>query len=191
MFDQISRPSSDVTACSWKEELQRGDTVCARFPLAEGDGEPCKRRPCLVLEVGESNGKKTAVIAYGTTSLTKANSGYEVRVSRPEVLLEAGLHAPTRFVCARRLVVRLDNSMFEAPEGSGRSPILGRLTGPELERLNAVRARLQAEADIAAERRAERVSGRRTIEVKGREVVVETRSRRRPSRPATVAAAKG
>ena len=181
MFDDLSNVIATASAAAtWQDNLQRGDIVCARFPVSDSDGEPCKLRPCVVMEIGEIDGTKTAVIAYGTTSEGKANAGYEVRLRRPEVLKALGLYAPTRFVCSRRLIVSLDNAMFEAPKGRG-TPVLGRLSGEELERLNALRARLQAEADIAAERRAERRKRHRTISVRGREVVVETRRGKRLS----------
>ena len=179
MFDDLSNViATAAAAASWQADLQRGDIVCARFPVSEGDGGPCKLRPCVVMETGEIDGGKTAVIAYGTTSKGKANAGYELRLRRPEVLEALGLHAPTRFVCSRRLVASLDNAMFEAPKGRA-TPVLGRLASEELERLNALRARIQAEADIAAERRAERRKRRRTISVRGREVIVETRRGKR------------
>ncbi len=112
------------------------------------------------MEAGEVDGRKTAVVAYGTTSEGKANAGDEVRLRRPQVLKVIGLHAPTRFVCSRRVIGSLDNAMFKAPKGR-KTPVIGRLAGEELERLNALRPRFQAEA------------------VRGREVVVETRRGKR------------
>lgn len=138
------------------EQLQRGDIVLFRFPLAEVDDEPGapKRRPCLVLDTLCIGGFPFFELAYGTSADTSANRGYEVIVKRPSARATAGLTKPTRFVCARRIIVHADHSGFD---GRTKGPqIIGRLDAPLLERMNAVRARIQAEADIAAHYREER-----------------------------------
>lgn len=55
---------------------------------------------------------------------------------------------PTRFVCARRVIVHVNHSGFH---GRAKGPqIIGRLDEALQEGMKAVRARIQAEADIAA-----------------------------------------
>ena len=130
--------------------LQRGDVVLFRFPLAEEDDEPGapKRRPCLVLDTLTAGGERFVELAYGTSADTRANRGYEVIVKQPAARATAGLSKPTRFVCARRITVHVNHSGFH---GRTKGPqIIGRLDEALLERMNAVRARIQAEADIAA-----------------------------------------
>ncbi|GGM00360.1 hypothetical protein GCM10011534_22730 [Pseudooceanicola nanhaiensis] len=136
--------------------LQRGDVVLFRFPLAEADDEPGapKRRPCLVLDTLTAGDDRFVEIAYGTSADTRANRGYEVIVKQPDARTTAGLSKPTRFVCARRIIVHVDHSGFH---GRAKRPhIIGRLDEALLERMNAVRARIQAEADIAAYYREEK-----------------------------------
>jgi hypothetical protein len=157
---------------AWQEHLSPGDIVSFRFPLAQADpADKSKPRPCLVLEVQELAGMRFALLAYGTTSPRKANWGYEIHAL--EDFPSFGLNRPTRFIGRRRLMVSLDNPGFVICRDTG-SPVLGRLSGGPADRLMAVRARLQAERDIAADRRARRRKDRRAPSV-----VVE---RRRPKR---------
>ncbi|MEE4208136.1 MAG: type II toxin-antitoxin system PemK/MazF family toxin [Parvularcula sp.] len=137
----------------WTETLQRGDVVLFDFPCAD-DG-PVKTRPCLVLEVGRVCDHAFAEIAYGTTATGKRNRGWEIHINTAGGMALAGIDQPTRFVGFRRVTVTLDNKFFRMPRGR-RSPIIGRLDDAGLERMNAVRARIWAERDMAAERRAER-----------------------------------
>ncbi|MGG7644775.1 hypothetical protein ACQ5SP_08235 [Rhodovulum sp. YNF3179] len=163
MFDQSSLPPQ---VADWQATLGRGDIILFRFPIAErsGAGKGPKCRPCLVLDVYTSKGQRFAKLAYGTSATTRANRGYEVHVTQKDALADAGVNKPTRFVCARTIIVSLGNPGFPRIGGNG-SPVIGRLNGPLIERMNAVRARLQAEADIAAdareERRKERLQWRR------------------------------
>ncbi|GGB30482.1 hypothetical protein [Allosediminivita pacifica] len=143
----------------WHEELQRGDVVLFRFPVAEAD-EPSdtvtpKVRPCLVLEVHERMGRRSATLAYGTSAKTRANSGYNVMVATEDGIDCAGLDRPTRFVGVRRITVALEHSGFEFADRTA-SPIIRRLDAALTGRMNAVRARVHTEADIARERRRER-----------------------------------
>lgn len=69
--------------------------------------------------------------------------------------VSSGLHESTRFICARTVTVSLDHPAFRRAPDRG-TPLIGRLTEPLLDRMNAFRGRLHAEADIAAERRTER-----------------------------------
>ncbi|PVH27227.1 hypothetical protein [Pararhodobacter oceanensis] len=157
-------------AFDWKDLLQRGDVVMFRFPVSEDDAptEPPKARPCLVLDVIHRRGGAYVELAYGTTSEGGANRGYEVLVKQAASRAAAGLDKPTRFVGARRITVRIDHAGFEC-SADELSPIIGRLDAPLLDRMNNVRARIQAEADIAAHYREERrqVQTRGTLEDRG------------------------
>lgn len=113
-----------------------------------------------MLELGRFGDRRFAKLAYGTSVNNRANQGYEVRVSRPEGVANAGLDKPTRFACARTILVSLDHSGFEPAEATG-IPIIGRLDGALQQRMDSVRARLQAEADMAAVKREERRKERR------------------------------
>ena len=74
--------------------------------------------------------------------------------TRSSMSLAAHLDKPTKFVGALHLTVSLDHLGFRL-HAALRTPVLGRLGRDEIERLHAVRARIQAEADIAAHVRAE------------------------------------
>ncbi|SEP87429.1 type II toxin-antitoxin system PemK/MazF family toxin [Thalassovita taeanensis] len=150
-------PQTFVPDFDWKDLVERGDVVLFAFPTnedAEGPAEQPKRRPCLVLDVFELNGIKFVELAYGTSARTKANTGYEVRVGHTASCHAAGLDRPSRFVCSRRVIVSINHPGFEG--GEERGTLIGRLDAPLVDRMNDVRARLQAEADIKAEARRER-----------------------------------
>lgn len=161
----------------WQAELQRGDVVLFRFPVAEGSQAPLspKRRPCLVLEVHDRLGRRAATLAYGTSSSGKANSGYNVVVSGQNSMEHAGLKQPTRFVGVRRITVSLDHSGFDLADITA-SPVIGRLDEALAERMNAVRARIQAEADIAREIRREKREEQRRWQQEGRGFLGRNRS---------------
>ncbi len=149
-------PHPLVPAAGKASSLQRGDIVLFRFPLNDENAEPGapKRRPCLVLNTLSNGDDRFVELAYGTSADTRANRGYEVIVKHPTSREEAGLSKPTRFVGARRIIVHVNHSGFD---GQAEGPeIIGKLDAPLLERLNAVRARIQAEADIVAHDREER-----------------------------------
>ena len=151
----------------WQDSIAAGDIVLFRFPLAEEDDEPCapKRRPCLVLDTLTKGNERFVEIAYGTSADTRANRGYEVIVKQTAARETAGLSKPTRFVCARRIIVHVSHIGFH---GRTKGPqIIGRLDEALLERMNAVRARIQAEADIAAYYREEQRREEQTREDRG------------------------
>lgn len=149
MFDH-SLPET----AAWQDTLCRGDIVLFRFPEIDGDEDVAKMRPCLVLEVDGRDGQRRATLAYGTTSRTSANRGYEIRIKRRSSLVIAGLNRQTRFVGARTTTVDLNHPDFD--QSLRETPFIGRLDTYLIERMHAVRARLQAESDIAAEVRRER-----------------------------------
>lgn len=140
--------------------------VSVRRISEEGDepGAP-KRRPCLVLDTLTKGSERFVEIAYGTSAETRANRGYEVIVKKSAACVTAGLSKPTRFVSARRIVVSVGHSGFH---GRTKGPnVIGRLDGTLLDRMNAVRARIQAEADIAAYYRAEQLREKLACEGRG------------------------
>lgn len=174
MLEDPKFHTSVTDQLNWQKELSWGDIVSFRFPAKDGEAIP-KKRPCLVLDTATIGGKHYALLAYGTTTRNSANRGYEIRLGAFDAS-EAGLHRPTRFVGTRRLMVNLDHPGLVTSSVAG-TPIMGRLSGAAFDRMNAVRGRIHAEADIAAERRAERRDRpkpryRRTTP---REVVVELR----------------
>lgn len=117
-----------------------------------------------------------ALLAYGTTSRRRSNIGYEVHTRRRADYLSAGLNEPTRFVGARRLLTPLTHSGFAICGATG-SAVLGRLTGAPFRAMNAVRARIHAEHDIAADHRSRR--GSRAGGARGRTFTIERRVSRR------------
>lgn len=173
MFDATSTPASTT---DWRDQVRTGDVVLFRFPTAEEDDAAVKARPCLVLEVEDRAGRRFVEIAYGTSRKTAANRGAEIRVRQPEARAIAGLVAPTRFVGSRRLTVSVDSDRFDT-NGGERSPIIGRLDEVLLERMHAVRARIQAMRDIVADRREQRRRERRASEAETsrRPFIVERR----------------
>lgn len=140
----------------WQNHLSPGDIVSFRFPVRKAmANEKPKPRPCLILEIEELAGRRFALIAYGTSSPRRANWGEEVHALHECDFPTFGLDRPTRFIGKRRMLVSLDNSGFAICRETG-SPVLGRLSGRPAERLLDVRARIQAQRDIVAERLAER-----------------------------------
>ncbi|WP_340110336.1 hypothetical protein [Pikeienuella sp. HZG-20] len=169
-------------ATDWRQTLTYGDIISFRFPV-RGSEIPPKIRPCLVLDIVKVGDARYALLAYGTSAKTRANRGYEVQLGRVDARA-AGLHRPTRFVGARRMLVSLDHPDIVICAGAG-APVIGCLSGAAVERMHAVRARIQAEADIVAERRSERRKARRSRRQKAepRPVWARRRTLRRP-RPA-------
>ncbi len=154
MLDNAPTLSTMTTA--WRDHVSHGDIVSFRFPLAEegSKGRP-KARPCLILEIDVRDGISYALLAYGTSSRRRSNIGYEVHVRRRADRLMSGLDAATRFVGARRLLVPLTHTGFVVCSATG-SAVLGRLEGAPFVAMNAVRGRIHAEHDIAAEHRSRR-----------------------------------
>jgi hypothetical protein len=107
-----------------------------------------------VLDVFDLSGTTFVELAYGTSAGTKANCGHEVRVNQTASCHAAGLDRPSRFVCARRVIVSVKHHGFAA--GEEHSPLIGRLDPPLLDRMNEVRARIQIDADIHVEALRER-----------------------------------
>lgn len=149
-------------------------------PIPSRDGhrnsasiEKPKSRTCLVPEVEDRAGGRFIEIAYGTSADNGANVGDAFWVESPEEMAIAGIHKPTRFVCARRVCVTPDHPGWDV-NPKYRTPVVGHLPPAAIRKMNAIRAKIQARRDIAADRRASR----------RREFTVEHRRRRRIIRPA-------
>lgn len=166
---------------AWQTNLRRGDVVAFRFPCAEdaGAADP-KARTCLVLEIETRDGRHFAELAYGTTSDSHANRGEDLPVVDLAEIAAAGLRRPTRFVCARRVVVCVDHPAWEVSRRYA-TPVIGHLAPRSYERMNAIRARLHALRDFAADRRRERARMRQAAPRTRADFIVEHR-RRRPVR---------
>ncbi len=149
MFDH-----SPPETAAWQETICRGDIVLFRFPEIDSVDDVAKMRPCLVLEVDGTDGQRQATLAYGTTARTSANRGYEIWIKRRSSMTLAGLNKQTRFVGARTTTISLDHPDFGM--GPQASPVIGQLDLYLVERMDAVRARLHAEKDIAEETRREK-----------------------------------
>ncbi|QIE54177.1 hypothetical protein G5B40_01180 [Pikeienuella piscinae] len=82
MLDALSStPAAAVSRADWRQSLTWGDIISFRFPV-EGSSElPPKKRPCLVLDIARLGERRYAMLAYGTSAYTKANRGYEIRLS--------------------------------------------------------------------------------------------------------------
>ena len=173
MFDTININLKMTPA--WQDHVTHGDIVSFHFPFAEdiSIGQP-KARPCLILDIELIGGQRYALIAYGTTSHRRSNVGHEVHVRRRAEYLSAGLDKPTRFVGARRVLVPLTHSGFAICSATG-SAVLGRLNGEPFEAMNAVRGRIHAMRDIAAEARPRR----RRSHLRRRDFKVERREPRK------------
>jgi hypothetical protein len=107
-------------------------------------------RPCLVLEATEDE----VLLAYGTTSRSRANVGFELRVTAE--FAECGLDKASRFVLARRVRVPRSDPRI-VPNAAG-TPVLGHLTEALRRRQDDLFARIEAswptaERRIEAERR--------------------------------------
>lgn len=163
---------------AWQDTLRPGDVVLFAFPATEADGAPeMQNRPCLVIDVDRAGAVPTATIAYGTTWTEGGRRRSNVFVISPGATASAGVERPTRFDLDRHLTVTLDRF------GPGRSsPVIGHLDARALTRMHAIRARLHALRDIAAERRRERVAGRRRRWRTREDFVVEHRRSRTAAR---------
>ncbi|SDG52421.1 hypothetical protein [Alloyangia pacifica] len=160
MFDQHPH--------DWQQDLALGDVVLFRFPTTEDvpDGETPKMRPCLVLDTPRLGLHRFAKLAYGTSAYGNSNRGREVSIRQPTSIEAAGLDRPSRFTLERTLLVSLDHPGFEAEKHG--DPRIGRLDEGLMERLHALRARMQAAADIAADHRRVRLEERRRWQAEGR-----------------------
>lgn len=149
----------------WRNHVSWGDIVSFQFPMFDNP-EPShvpKKRPCLIIDRCLIGALTFVTIAYGTSQLMRKQVGFDLTVSSLSSVAEAGLHRPTRFQCGRRLRVSLNFGGF-VQHHQTQSPVIGTLPKSEFAAMNAVRARIHAEADIAADRRSRRTfHGRRPV----------------------------
>lgn len=146
---------STDTFSSWRDNLLAGDVVSFVFPSSEGDAELEKARPSLVLAVDRVGEEPIALIAYGTSSRTRSNTGLELHVRKSDDIKTAGLHKQTRFVGARTVTAPLSSPRFaECAKGTA---VLGRLPAPLHQRVAQVVAVLDR-----LEEQARRGRGRRS-----------------------------
>lgn len=155
---QAVEPTSQAVA-DWRNTLSWGDVVSFYFPVKEENGPASKRRPCLVIDAFIKAEQPFVTLAYGTTTERRGLRKYEVHVYDEESIASAGLTRATRFLGSRRITVSTQHPRFIISKRTG-SPVLGRLSGSAYNRMNNVRARIHAEANIAAHYREERTRRR-------------------------------
>ena len=168
-----------------QETFKAGDIVSFHFPCKEGPG--LYARPCLVLEADEQE----VLLAYGTTSQTASNRGHDLKLQRE--FSEAGLHEPTRFVCARRIRVGHTDHRFDRSVDNRAT--LGHLPFALRARLNEILVEIDGEEDRAVRKARERggihpASIRRRAALFGRPKVEVRRSKsvgRKAGRPGSAA----
>jgi hypothetical protein len=108
------------------DQIARGSVVSCYFPLSEAPDQPGSvARPGLVLRVflDKNDDKMKAIVAYGTSRETRANSGFELRIGTPDGLKTAGLHQPTRFTLSRMRILPITKKFFAYSASD--TPVLG------------------------------------------------------------------
>ena len=150
-------PHDPKQSADWQEHLSWGDIVSFRFPILNNPIAGCgpKNRPCLVIDRTIIGALPFVTIAYGTTQDGRKTRGYDLAVTSQTGILAAGLHKPTRFCCCRHIRVPLNHNGF-VWLAKNKSPVIGTLHGEDFDLMNRIRARLHANADIAAGRRQRR-----------------------------------
>ena len=140
MLDIPNRPTSTR---HWHDKICPGDVVLFRFPIRNLNGEigDCKIRPCLVLERFEIEAGIFVELCFGISVPTRKATGLDVAIWQPELARNSGLHQPTRFQGARRLIVPVTHRNFEQRHSSN-SPVIGSLDPALSDRLDIVRERI-------------------------------------------------
>lgn len=116
--------------------FRRGAIASCYFPLAEAPTEPGPTaRPALVVGIflDRADSIRKAIVAYGTSRKTRANMGYQIRVSHPAALKHAGLKTETRFTLSRMRMVPINADYFNMNTGN---PVSGLLEDALLEKLD-------------------------------------------------------
>lgn len=164
---------------TWRNHLSHGDVVMFRFP---GAGQPAAARPaarpCLVLDIETVGIRRCAVLVPAFPARRPASSGRSVTVFYRAEYRAVGLDQPTTFPVKSRLLVPLAHDGFVVSQITG-TPVMGRLDGDAIERMNAERGRLHALRDIRADRERDPRPRRRGPE-RGRDFTVARRGQRRP-----------
>nr|WP_321462896.1 hypothetical protein [uncultured Cohaesibacter sp.] len=146
---------------SWPETIQRGDIVAFHFPSGKS-GKPAQLfpRPWLVLDMQTHVGQLYLTLARSHEAGQLPHRFYELVVSQSGQATIAGASGPMVFNCRQQVIVSVRHKGFAL--GQQGSPVIGMVNESELERLNAIRARLQAFADIRAEERTCRLRKRKS-----------------------------
>ncbi|MFW2545469.1 hypothetical protein ACN2XU_22805 [Primorskyibacter sp. 2E107] len=130
-----------------KTQISTGDIVSFRFPFHDREGD--YPRPSLVLDATDDE----LLLAYGTSSDTDANGGYEIRLRQE--FAECGLDRESRFVLTRRLRVPRTDARLKG--GQSQTPVIGSLTEAPLERARMLYDRIASTwSDDASRIEAER-----------------------------------
>ncbi|RKF12398.1 hypothetical protein D6850_18170 [Roseovarius spongiae] len=171
--------SVSPSCADWRDDVSYGDIVLFRFP---GAGRPAAARPavrpCLVLDVETLNTRRCAVLVPAFPAHHAGASGRALVLRGRAEYGPAGLERPMRFPIRSRLIVPLEHDGFAPSKATG-TPLVGRLCGDAVERMNVERARIHALRDIRAERACAHAPQRRGAR-RGRDFTVERRGRRRP-----------
>ncbi|WP_319496608.1 hypothetical protein [uncultured Cohaesibacter sp.] len=139
----------------WHNTISWGDIVSFDLPSRTILPETKKSTisPWLILDRNTNVGEEFVTMAPGSTECTLPHKAEALLVSGQDRIRAAGLSCPTLFDCEHAMIVSVKHHGFVLTKNS--SPIIGHLIGDDRHRLNSIRARLDAFADIAKERRAE------------------------------------
>nr|WP_321459820.1 hypothetical protein [uncultured Cohaesibacter sp.] len=134
------------------QAIQRGDIVAFHFPSGKS-GKPAQffPHPWLVLDMQTHVGQLYLTLARWHEAGQLPHRFYELVVSQSGQATIAGVSGPMLFNCRQQVIVSVRHKGFAL--GQHGFPVIGMVNESELERLNAIRARLQAFADIRAEER--------------------------------------
>lgn len=168
----------------WAAAARPGDIAMFRFPLSES-GASGKARPCLIIAVEACSSGLRLTLAYGTSSPTDANRGWDLAIGDPHEAAQAGLRRPTRFVLGRRITVAGDDPRFDC--GGNGTALVGSLPPPHQAAMRGLILQLGGflarhshgdRARVALPLHARRTISRRTRSGRIAEtVVIETRRR--------------
>ena len=154
--------------------VEPGRVVACCLPVRGLGAGRAPARPCLVLRVGNLGGRTVAVLAPGFPPSHRALRTGEVLASVDELRGVSGVEGPLLFAVGRAVAVPLDDPALD-PLGTGRSPVLGRVTWAVLARAEAARPRPGGNRGGGGQPRSR--GARRTAATRGITFVVE---RRRP-----------
>nr|WP_321455404.1 hypothetical protein [uncultured Cohaesibacter sp.] len=135
----------------WKDKLKWGDVILFPFPIADKRKQNAPEpRPCLIHDIRNIGGMRFVTLVYGSRLENKSSSSLQTDITNPIAMAAAGLNSPTVFDSNIRITVSLDHNGFKKCRSA--SPVIGRLIGPDRLRFKAIRARVQANIDMAAVR---------------------------------------
>ncbi len=146
MLDATTSSLISDFATGWHDHIAYGDVVYLRI-LGGTGADHAAASPFLVLDVLGS--PRYAVLAPAFPSRRPSTSPRIVSVGRRAELRAAGLERPTEFRADQRIFVPVTHHGF-APSALTGSPVIGRLAGAGMERLNIARGRLHALGDMRA-----------------------------------------